>query len=116
MKALVDFPPGSLDGKTAEVISGGEKVSDAVLEDRRYVDNGRVHEQVFIRLRNYKPEFARQLPRPFSGEERMLRSIPVGLRLADGRLIEGAEIGHPWTDQLGVAVDSIPFQLLHPDL
>jgi hypothetical protein len=110
------FAPGSLDGLNADVLHDGRKVARANLEDRRYEQQGRVHEQVFVRLGEVEPGFAQRLPRPFGGEERMGRRVAVRLRLDDGREIEGAEIGHPWTDQLGAPVEAIPFQLLHSDL
>lgn len=109
------FEPGSLDGIKTEIFSDGKRVGEAVLEDRRYVYDRRERDQVFLHIQEYLPALEKRLPRPFSGETEMLKSLPVDLRLENGTQIIGAEIRHPWVDRIGASVGEIPFQLILPD-
>lgn len=109
--------PGARDGQTVEVWADGERKSLGTLEDRRYWgDDRRIHDQIFVRLLDYDPDWARQLPRPLGSEVRALKAIPVDLVLEDGQTLHQARLAHPWSQAVGQPLDDLAFQLEHPDL
>lgn len=113
-----DVAPQRLAGQGVQVIVGGERKATGVLDDRRYRgEDRRIHEQVYLRIEEYEEDWARQLPRAGRGDERgAVASIPLDLKLEDGRRYDGVRLGRPWTEMIGVPVTELDFPLDHPEL
>ena len=115
--------PGPLDGATGRVFRDGQQVAEFELRDEREVERleggkpGRTRGQVLIQFADFEDDWARQLPRPLTGERGGVREVSVSLSFdADRPDLIDCSINNPWEAGIGQAVTDLWFPLDHPDL
>jgi hypothetical protein len=110
-----------LHGATGRVFRDGVPIATFTLRDSRYVERlpggkpGRTRGEVEIRFDDFDDDWARQLPRPLTGERRAVTSLSVDLAFDNGQNLLGCLVSTPRITPLGGPVVGLWFPIELPD-